>query len=67
MKLEEILIKLKTEKLCPSVKNNAKIKVDKECPEEGNIRCIECSCNFCENDCTECDVEDCEPQVVVHK
>ena len=95
MKLEEILIKLKTEKLCPShfglenyyglecvdgdyivdcnhcremsIKNNVKIKVDKECPEEGNIRCIDCICNLCENDCNECDVVDCEPQIVVHK
>jgi len=95
MKLEEILIKLKTEKLCPShfglenyyglecvdgdyivdcnhcreisVKNNVKIKIDKECPEEGNIRCIDCSCNFCENDCQECDVESCEPREIIYK
>jgi len=39
----------------------------KNCPEDGNIRCIECSCCFCENECTECSVEGCEPQVVVHK
>ena len=95
MKLEEILIKMKTEKLCPSyygledyyglecvdgdyivdcnhcremsIKNNVKIKVDKECPEEGNIRCIDCSCNLCENDCTECDVDGCEPREVIYK
>ena len=39
----------------------------KECPEEGNIRCIDCSCNLCENDCQECDVEGCEPRIIVHK
>jgi len=34
----------------------------KNCPEEGNIRCIDCICIFCDNDCTECNVEDCEPR-----
>ena len=95
MKLEEILIKLKTEKLCPShfgledyyglecvggdyivdcnhcremsVKNNMKIKVDKECPGDGNIRCIDCSCHLCDNDCEECNVENCEPREVRYK
>jgi len=46
---------------------NLKIKLDKECPRDGNIRCIDCSCNFCENDCTECDVEDCEPREIIYK
>jgi len=28
----------------------------KNCPEEKNIHCINCSCNLCENDCQECDI-----------
>jgi len=39
----------------------------KNCPEEGNIRCIDCICNFCENDCQECDVDDCEPRMIIYK
>jgi len=39
----------------------------KECPEEGNVRCIDCICNFCENNCNECDVVDCEPIVIRYK
>ena len=91
---EEILIKMKTEKLCPShfgledyyglectdgdyivdcdycremsVKNNVKIMI-KNCPGDGNVRCIDCFCNLCDNDCQECDVDDCEPRMIVHK
>jgi len=40
---------------------------DKECPGDGNIRCIDCSCNLCDNNCTECNVEDCEPREVIYK
>jgi len=39
----------------------------KNCPEEGNIRCIDCSCNLYKNDCQECDVENCEPREIIHK
>jgi len=41
--------------------------MSKNCPEEGNIRCIDCICNFCDNDCQECDVEDCEPREIIYK
>jgi len=38
----------------------------KECPEEGRdkIRCIDCICNLCDNDCMDCDREDCEPREI---
>jgi len=49
-----------------SVKNNIRIMI-KNCPEDGNIRCINCSCYLCNNDCQECDVENCEPREIIHK
>jgi len=39
----------------------------KNCPGDGNIRCIDCICNLCENDCQECNVEGCEPRVIIYK
>jgi len=39
----------------------------KNCPGDGNIRCIDCICNFCDNDCQECDIEGCEPREVKYK
>jgi len=39
----------------------------KNCPGDGNIRCIDCICNLCENDCQECNVEGYEPRVIIYK
>ena len=34
----------------------------KECPGDGNVRCIDCTCYLCDNNCEECNVENCEPK-----
>jgi len=38
----------------------------KECPGgiRDHVRCIDCICNLCENDCLVCDKKDCEPQII---
>jgi len=38
--------------------------MSKNCPEEGNIRCIDCICNFCDNDCQECGDVNCIPEKI---
>ena len=39
----------------------------KECPKDGNIRCINCSCYLCKNNCQEYDIDNCEPREIVYK
>jgi len=39
----------------------------KNCPEDDNIRCINCSCYLCKNNCQECNVENCEPKEIIYK
>jgi len=44
-----------------------RVNMIKECPKDGNIRCINCSCYLCKNNCQEYDIDNCEPREIVYK